>query len=132
VAPPKELFRLTVKHALNALSYREIGLAELDVPVIDFAPDYLADHTYRAVLQVAAEADTLSTIQECSIPRFSSREEFDKSSYIVRPGLSWLFNFHLTKQQIYGEVHEASPTQSSQANLNNLCFADVESLHRVL
>lgn len=75
--PPKELFRLALKHALNALSYRELALAPLDVPIVVFAPDYLSDKTYRSVLESAAEADML---QHCSTifgAHFASQAELD-------------------------------------------------------
>lgn len=60
---PRELCRLFIKHALNALSYRTLALAELDPPIVVIAPDYLADSNYRASLMVAGEADTL---EHCS------------------------------------------------------------------
>jgi len=75
--PPKELFRLALKHALNALSYRELALAPLDVPIVVFAPDYVSDKGYRSVLESAAEADMLQHFSAIFGIEFSSQAELD-------------------------------------------------------
>jgi hypothetical protein len=76
VMAPKELFRLTAKHALNALSYKDLALAEVDVPIVVITPDYLADSSYRSTLQIAAEEDTLEHYSRMFSTEFSSREQF--------------------------------------------------------
>ena len=76
VMAPKELFRLTAKHALNALSYKELALAQVDVPIVVITPDYLADSSYRSALQIAAEEDTLDHYSRMFSTEFSSREQF--------------------------------------------------------
>jgi hypothetical protein len=63
IMEPRELCRLFIKHALNALSYRGLALADLTPPIAVIAPDYLADNAYRESLMVAGEADTL---EHCS------------------------------------------------------------------
>lgn len=75
IMQPRELFRLTTKHALNALCYRELGLADLDVPIVVIAPDYLADNSYRSRLHVAAEADLLEHCSRMFGRSFSEIEE---------------------------------------------------------
>ena len=76
IMAPKELFRLTAKHALNALSYKELALAEVDVPIVVITPDHLADSSYRSTLQIAAEEDTLEHYSRMFSTEFSSREQF--------------------------------------------------------
>jgi len=76
VMAPKELFRLTAKHALNVLSYKDLALAEVDVPIVVIAPDFLADSNYRSTLQIAAEEDTLEHYSRMFGTEFSSREQF--------------------------------------------------------
>lgn len=76
IMAPKELLRLAVKHALNALSYKELALAEVDVPIVVITPDYLADADYRSALQIAAEEDTLEHYSRMFGAEFSSRDQF--------------------------------------------------------
>lgn len=72
---PREAFRLTAKHALNALSYRDIALADVEVPIVVVAPDYLADGNYRSALEVAAESDIVSHCSRMFSKPFSSVNE---------------------------------------------------------
>lgn len=74
ISNQKELVRLMVKHALNALSYRELALAELDVPIVVISPDFLADQTYHAALSFAAERDGLEHFSRMFGRRFDSPE----------------------------------------------------------
>jgi hypothetical protein len=76
IMTPRELCRLTVKHALNALSYKELALAEVDVPIVLVTPDYVADADYRSALQIAAEADTLEHYSRLFGRQFLSRDQF--------------------------------------------------------
>jgi len=56
----RELLRLTAKHALNALQYREIALAEVHPPIVLIVPNHsLAEETYTQTLRVASEGDAL-------------------------------------------------------------------------
>jgi hypothetical protein len=58
---PNELFRYVVKHALNALGYRELALAEVEPPIVVIAPDHWGlDRSYGAAMGVAGEADALA------------------------------------------------------------------------
>ncbi len=58
---PKEVFRLAVKHALNALGYRELALAELNPPIVVIAPDRFGpDKGYTLTVKTAGEADALT------------------------------------------------------------------------
>lgn len=72
---PRELFRLSVKHALNALNYRELALADVHSPIVVIAPDYLADDSYRRNLMVAGEADTLEHCSRLFGRNFASTQE---------------------------------------------------------
>jgi len=78
IMPPKGLFRLTVKHALNVLSYRELALAELDVPIVVVTPDYIADAAFSSVIRDAAQADLLEHFSAIFGIRFSSEAELDQ------------------------------------------------------
>jgi hypothetical protein len=58
--PAKELFRLVVKHALNALKYRELALADVNPPIVVIAPDRFGlDMGYSTAVNVAGNTDTL-------------------------------------------------------------------------
>jgi hypothetical protein len=78
VMGPTALFRLAVKHALNVLSYRDLALAELDVPIVVIAPDYIADTDYRCVLQRATDADLLEHFSTVFGAHFSSQSELNE------------------------------------------------------
>jgi len=57
---PKELFRLVIKHALNALGYRELALAEVNPPIVVIAPDRFGlDMGYSKAVTVAGNTDAL-------------------------------------------------------------------------
>ena len=58
---PDQLLFFTAKHALNALQYKELALAEVNPPIVVIAPDpsYSQD-PYQSVLQYTGEADLLS------------------------------------------------------------------------
>jgi hypothetical protein len=71
----RELFRLSVKHALNALNYRDLALADVHSPIVVIAPDYLADESYRRSLMVAGEADTLEHCSRLFGRNFASIQE---------------------------------------------------------
>lgn len=58
---PKQVLAFTVKHALNALQYKELALADVDPPIVVIAPDPLyVENSYGPVLQLAGEADLLA------------------------------------------------------------------------
>jgi len=77
VTPPKSLFRLAVKHALNVLSYRDLALAQLDVPIVVVAPDYIADEPFRHALTSAATTDMLAHFGAIFGVSFSSQADLD-------------------------------------------------------
>ncbi len=57
---PQDLLYFTTKHALNALGYRELALAEVDPPIVVIAPDMsYTDETYRMALSIAGQADLI-------------------------------------------------------------------------
>jgi phage-related protein len=78
VMAPQALFRLAVKHALNVLSYRDLALAELDVPIVVIAPDYIADTDYRRVIQSATDADLLEHFSALFGTHFSAQSELNE------------------------------------------------------
>ena len=58
---PNELFRYVVKHALNALGYRELALADVEPPIVVIVPDHWGlDKSYGAAMGVAGTADALA------------------------------------------------------------------------
>jgi hypothetical protein len=57
---PKELFRLVIKHALNALGCRELVLAEVNPPIVVIASDRFGlDKGYSVAVKVAGDVDAL-------------------------------------------------------------------------
>jgi hypothetical protein len=57
---PRQLFRLVIKHALNALGYRELALADVSPPIVAIAPDRFGlDMGYRRAVDAAGNADAL-------------------------------------------------------------------------
>jgi hypothetical protein len=57
---PKQLFRLVIKHALNALGYRELALADVNPPIVVIAPDRFGlDTGYSRAVNVAGNTDAL-------------------------------------------------------------------------
>jgi hypothetical protein len=57
---PDELLRLMTKHALSALQYKDLALADLDPPIVVIAPDpSFLEQSYREVLQLAGQTDTI-------------------------------------------------------------------------
>jgi hypothetical protein len=74
---PHAVFRLVTKHALNALGYRDLALADLTPPIVVIGPDDFAlENAYRVALQVAAEADTLAHASRMFDRGFSTVQEF--------------------------------------------------------
>jgi hypothetical protein len=56
----KNRFLYVTKHALNALGYRELALADLKPPIVVIAPNHWGlEDSYNAAMTVAGEADTL-------------------------------------------------------------------------
>ncbi len=57
---PKQLFHLVIKHALNALGYRELALADVNPPIVVIAPDRFGlDLGYSKAVTVAGITDAL-------------------------------------------------------------------------
>jgi len=57
---PQELFRLVVKHSLNALAYRELALADVNPPLVVIAPDRFGlDNGYSNAVSAAGNVDAL-------------------------------------------------------------------------
>ena len=55
-----ELLYMTAKHALNALRYKELALADVNPPIVVIAPDPASlEPSFRSVLQFAGEGDLL-------------------------------------------------------------------------
>jgi hypothetical protein len=76
---PSELFRLTVKHALNALGYRELALADVNPPIVVIAPDRFGlDISYSAAVRVAGQVDALIHASRMFGRNFESAEELDE------------------------------------------------------
>jgi hypothetical protein len=56
----KDLLLYVIKHALNALGYRDLALADVQPPIVVIAPDHWGlDETYGMAMKIAGEADAL-------------------------------------------------------------------------
>jgi hypothetical protein len=76
---PDRLFYLTTKHALNALQYRDMALAEVNPPIVVIAPDHsYLEEPYRPVLQLAGESDLLLHAGKLFSRSFTDVSEFEK------------------------------------------------------
>lgn len=61
---PQQALYVIAKHALNALTYKELALADVDPPIITIAPSYLSLEEWRwGYLSTSADADLL---EHCS------------------------------------------------------------------
>jgi hypothetical protein len=55
---PQRLLFFTAKHALNALSYKDLALADVNPPIVVIAPDpSIREDAYGSILKYAGEAD---------------------------------------------------------------------------
>jgi hypothetical protein len=71
--PPKDLLKYMVKHALNALQYRELALADVEPPIVVIAPDFRSqDPAYRNALTLSGETDLLQHAGKIFGREFSS------------------------------------------------------------
>jgi hypothetical protein len=76
VMPPKESFRLITKHALSAMGYRELALADVEPPIVVVVPDPMfLEPSYRAGLQVIANDDVLKHASAMFGHKFSKMEQ---------------------------------------------------------
>ncbi|SEM81068.1 hypothetical protein [Paenibacillus sp. OV219] len=77
MSPDKALYYLA-KHALNALQYKELALAELDSPIIVFVPDetYLGENDFD-LLDKQSQSDILEHLKEMFRVNFTDMDEAD-------------------------------------------------------
>ena len=74
---PKELFRLVVKHSLNALAYRELALADVNPPLVVIVPDRFGlDKSYSKAVDAAGNVDALTHAGRIFGREFESAPEF--------------------------------------------------------
>jgi hypothetical protein len=60
VTPPRESLYFLAKHALSAMRYRTLALAEVDPPIVVIAGDPLfRERSYQAALQIVADRDVV-------------------------------------------------------------------------
>ncbi len=60
VTDPRESFRLLAKHALSAMTYRDLALAEIDPPIVVVVPDPMfLENSYLSKLQDVSDVDML-------------------------------------------------------------------------
>ncbi|HEY4679393.1 MAG TPA: hypothetical protein VIJ01_19675 [Candidatus Angelobacter sp.] len=77
--PPKEIFKYSVKHALNALQYRELALADVQPPIVVIAPDFrFVEPGYRNAIRVSGELDLLEHAAHLFNRKFSSADDLLK------------------------------------------------------
>ena len=76
---PERVLFFTTKHALNALQYKDLALAEVSPPIVVIAPDasYI-EEPYRPVLQMAGEADLMAHLGRLFGHRFTDLAEAEK------------------------------------------------------
>jgi len=73
---PERLLYYASKHALNALQYKELALADVEPPIVVVAPDAsLREVSYRPVLQLAGENDLLNHMAKLFGRSFSNQPE---------------------------------------------------------
>jgi len=76
---PETVLYLVMKHALNAMQYREIILAPVDQPIAVIVPNHsLTEPAYLASLQVSAESDVLKHTSKLFGVDFRSAEDSDR------------------------------------------------------
>jgi hypothetical protein len=73
---PKNVLRLTAKHALNALTYRELALAEVEPPIVVIVSDPLSSNAPRVKhLESLADQDLLLHMGKVFGRSFTSKSE---------------------------------------------------------
>jgi hypothetical protein len=76
---PKKSCSMVVKHALSALGYRDLALADVDPPIVVVAPDpMLLEDSYKIALQITVTGTLLSTLRKCSV----ANSRTDKTSKV--------------------------------------------------
>jgi len=76
VMPPKEALRLVTKHALSAMRYKELALADVDPPIVVVAADPIfLEPSYAVGLQVTADGDVIKHASVMFGRNFSSVQE---------------------------------------------------------
>jgi hypothetical protein len=76
IMKPDQLFSMMTKHALNALQYKDLALADVEPPIVVIAPDIsLLEDSYRPLLQVAGEADLLAHSAKLFSRKFANLSE---------------------------------------------------------
>lgn len=76
---PKDAFYYLVKHALNALQYRELALAEVDPPIVVIAPDYsILDEHALDYLQAVGKSDLLAHCGKIFGRHFEDEKQLDE------------------------------------------------------
>jgi hypothetical protein len=73
---PKKALGLVAKHALSALSCRDLALADVSPPIIVFAPDpMILEGPYAGALEATSDGDVVEHASKVFGRRFSSAEE---------------------------------------------------------
>ena len=79
LARPEFSAYLLMKHALNALSYRELALADVDTPIVVIAPGHTREFAnLPAQIRMAGEADTLAHASRLFGRKIRSRKSLEK------------------------------------------------------
>jgi hypothetical protein len=72
----REAFRMVAKHALSALGYRELALADVNPPIVVVVPDPMFfEGQYERALQVTSERDVVKHASIVFGRKFSTMEE---------------------------------------------------------
>jgi len=79
VTVPRETCRLVTKHALSALGYRDLALADVDPPIVVVVPDPMfTEPSYRSALQVTSDGDVVKHVSAMFGRKFSSIEQLQE------------------------------------------------------
>jgi hypothetical protein len=78
---PDHLLFFTAKHALNALSYKELALADVNPPIVIIAPDpSYREESYGSILKFAGESDLVLHSEKLFGRSFANVEELTSFS----------------------------------------------------
>ena len=78
---PEQLLFFTAKHALNALSYKDLALADVNPPIVIIAPDpSYREESYGSILKFAGESDLVLHAEKLFGRSFANIEELTSFS----------------------------------------------------
>ncbi|SEC40237.1 hypothetical protein [Paenibacillus sp. GP183] len=77
--PPEKALYYFAKHALNALQYKELALADVENPIIIISPDEMyLDDTIAKLIDRSSQENVVSHLNKVFGTSFKTEEEFDQ------------------------------------------------------